>query len=259
MPRRPNVVFVLADSVAAYATGYAGAIRIVKTPNIDRLEKEERVTDGCRCRRVRYGNVLCRASLLTGQRATTHGIFLNDAHLPDDATTLSKVLAAAGYDTGIIGKWHLSGGGRFSFIPRSSGRDLNIGRAMERMHSLQSLVLLLGDTPEKTAWHALTMIAQTKDAQGYIKDHAKSEKPFLLCLWWGPPHNPYESCRSDSRILQPTRRSCNCGRSMFLRQSADATCGKHPSAITGITLPLDQRSVIWEDTEGCGASTRIRF
>ena len=59
-----------------------------------------------------------RASLLTGQRPLTHGVFLNDVPLRPDAVTIAKVLGKAGYDTGYIGKWHLNGDGRSTFIPR---------------------------------------------------------------------------------------------------------------------------------------------
>src|SRR5881394_331459 len=88
-PKRPNVVFVLADQWRAAATGYAGDPN-VKTPNLDRLES----------RSINFTHAVsgypvcspCRASLLTGQRPITHGVFLNDAHLADDALTLAKVM-----------------------------------------------------------------------------------------------------------------------------------------------------------------------
>src|ERR1043166_3296112 len=112
--RKPNVVFILADQWRACATGYAGDPN-VQTPNLDRLEAAS----------VNFTNAVsampvcspCRASLLTGQRPITHGVFINDAHLSDNAVTLAKLMSAAGYDTGIVGKWHLSGGGRLAFIP----------------------------------------------------------------------------------------------------------------------------------------------
>src|SRR5437763_11985407 len=92
--KRPNIVFVLADQWRAQATGYAGDPN-VKTPNLDRLERTS----------VNFTNAVssnpvcspCRASILTGQRSTTHGIFLNDAHLSDNARTLPKVLLENGY------------------------------------------------------------------------------------------------------------------------------------------------------------------
>ena len=95
--------------MALCATGYAGDPN-VKTPNLDRLEKQSadftKAVSAC---------PVCtpfRGSLMTGQRPTTHGLFLNDAHLSDNAVTLGKVLAANGYHTGYIGKWHINGRGR---------------------------------------------------------------------------------------------------------------------------------------------------
>src|SRR6516165_9634856 len=94
--RHPNILYLLADQWRAEATGYAGDPN-VKTPNLDRLAGQS----------VNFVNAVsgcpvcspCRASLLTGQRPWTHGVFLNDVHLADDAVTLAKVMAAAGYET----------------------------------------------------------------------------------------------------------------------------------------------------------------
>jgi arylsulfatase A-like enzyme len=187
--RRPNVVFVLADQWRACATGYAGDPNL-KTPNLDRLEAVS----------VDFTHAVsacpvcspCRASLLTGQRPSTHGIFLNDAHLADDAVTLAKVMSAAGYYTGIIGKWHLNGRGRLSFIPPENRQGFKYWKVMECTHDYNQS-FYYADTAEKMLWDGYDAMAQTADAQRYIKQHAKSEKPFLLCLWWGPPHNPYDT------------------------------------------------------------------
>src|SRR3954451_913574 len=95
---RPNVVFVMADQWRAQATGYAGDPN-VKTPNLDAFEKAsvnftQAVSSNPVCSP-------CRASILTGQRSTKHGIFLNDAHLAEEAQTLPKILAQNGYDTAL--------------------------------------------------------------------------------------------------------------------------------------------------------------
>jgi arylsulfatase A-like enzyme len=184
---RPNVVFVLADQWRASATGYAGDPN-VKTPNLDGLARES----------VNFVNGVsgmpvcspCRASLITGQRATTHGIFLNDAHLADEAVTLAKVMRAAGYETGMIGKWHLNGRGRLSFIPRENRQGFEYWKVMECTHEYNDS-FYYADGPDRLKWEGYDAIAQTGDARKYIEQHAKGEKPFLLCLWWGPPHNPY--------------------------------------------------------------------
>ena len=195
--RRPNVVFILADQWRAQAMGYAGDPN-VKTPHVDRLEAAS----------VNFTHAVsampvcspCRASLLTGQRPGTHGIFLNDAHLADDAVTLAKVMASAGYDTGMIGKWHLNGRGRLSFIPAANRQGFEYWKVMECTHDYNQS-FYYADTPEKLQWEGYDAIAQTADARRYIKEHAKGEKPFLLCLWWGPPHNPYGSAPKRFREM----------------------------------------------------------
>src|SRR5436190_9750684 len=172
--KRPNIVFVLADQWRAQAMGYAGDPN-VKTPNLDRLESVS----------VNFTHAVsglpvcspCRASLLTGQRATTHGVFLNDAHLRDDAVTFAEVLRSAGYDTGIIGKWHLNGHGRLSFIPREHRQGFDYWKVMECTHAYNNSYYY-GDGPEKLLWPGYDAAAQTDDAQAYIRQHSGSEKPF---------------------------------------------------------------------------------
>src|SRR5581483_4272682 len=115
LPKRPNVLIVVADQWRAESFGYAGNPD-VQTPSLDRLAGES----------INFSNAVSsvpvcspmRASLLTGQRALTHGVFLNDAPLSPGAVTMAKVLHAAGYDTGCIGKWHVDGHGRSAVIPR---------------------------------------------------------------------------------------------------------------------------------------------
>jgi arylsulfatase A-like enzyme len=194
---RPNVVFLLADQWRAQATGYAGDPN-VKTPQLDRLERES----------VNFTHAVssnpvcspCRASLLTGQRSTTHGIFLNDAHLADDARTLAKVMADAGYDTAMIGKWHLNGRGRLSFISPENRQGFQYWKAMECTHAYNHS-FYFADTPQRLQWPGYDAIAQTADARQYVREHAGSGKPFLLCLWWGPPHNPFDTAPPQFKAM----------------------------------------------------------
>ncbi|MCL5270644.1 MAG: sulfatase-like hydrolase/transferase, partial [bacterium] len=120
--RRPNILYLFADQWRAKAMGYAGDPN-VRTPNLDRLEKES----------LHFVNAVSvcpvctpyRAALMTGRYPTSTGMFLNDAYLPDEEVCLAEVLAAAGYATGYIGKWHLDGHGREAYIPpqRRQGWD----------------------------------------------------------------------------------------------------------------------------------------
>ena len=109
---KPNVIILLADQWRAQATGYAGDPN-VKTPNIDQLASQS-----INFRNAVSGMPVCcpfRASLMTGQRPLTHGVFMNDVQLDTNAVSIGKVFAAAGYQTGYIGKWHLDGRGRLQF------------------------------------------------------------------------------------------------------------------------------------------------
>jgi len=195
--RPPNVVVVLADQWRAEAFGYAGNPDI-RTPNLDRLQRE-----GVQFINAVSGMPVCcpmRASLLTGQRPLTHGVFLNDVPLNAEATTIAEVLAAAGYDTAYIGKWHVDAHGRSSFIPRERRQGFDYWKVLECTHDYNHSAYY-ADGPEKLYWEGYDAIAQTKDAQQYLRDHAQSPKPFILVLAWGPPHDPYFTAPEKYRAL----------------------------------------------------------
>jgi arylsulfatase A-like enzyme len=193
--RPPNVLIVIADQWRAQAFGYAGDAN-ARTPNIDRLAGES----------VSFFNAVStvpvcsptRASLLTGQRALTHGVFLNDAPLSPDAVTIAKVLKQAGYDTACIGKWHVDGHGRSEFIPAERRQGFDYWKVLECTHDYNNS-FYYADGTEKLKWEGYDAIVQTDDAQNYIRDHAHSPKPFFLLLSWGPPHNPYQTAPARYR------------------------------------------------------------
>jgi arylsulfatase A-like enzyme len=193
----PSIVFIVADQWRAQAFGFAGDPN-VKTPNLDRFERE------CvNFTQAVAGMPVCsptRATLLTGQRPQTHGIFLNDVPLDTGAVTLPKVLKAGGYDTGCIGKWHINGQGRSNFIPRERRQGFDYWKVLECTHDYNNSAYY-ADGPEKRKWKGYDAIAQTRDAQRYLKGRPKSEKPFLLWLAWGPPHNPYETAPEKYRKM----------------------------------------------------------
>jgi arylsulfatase A-like enzyme len=194
---RPNVLFVIADQWRASAFGYAGDPN-VKTPNLDRLAAQS----------VNFINAIAgmpvccptRASLITGQRPLTTGVFLNDARLSTNAVSIAQVFGRAGYDTGYVGKWHLDGGPRTDYIPRERRQGFDYWKVLECTHDYNHSIYY-GDEPVKRLWPGYDAITQTRDAQQYLRDHARSSKPFLLFLAWGPPHNPYHTAPAKYRAL----------------------------------------------------------
>lgn len=196
-PRRqpPNIVLVLADQWRAQATGYAGDPN-VKTPHLDRLQREAVSFRHA----ISTVPVCCpaRATILTGQRALTHGVFLNDVPLSPEALTLAEVLQTAGYQTGYIGKWHLDGQGRSSFIPRERRQGFDYWKVLECTHNYNRSSYY-ADGPEKLLWQGYDAIAQTDDAQAYLRTRAQTGRPFFLYLSWGPPHDPYQTAPEKDR------------------------------------------------------------
>ncbi len=199
-PEKPNILFVIADQWRAQAFGFAGDPN-VQTPHLDALEHES-----VNCINAISGVPVCspaRASMLTGQRALTHGVFLNDVPLDSNAVTLAKVLKDAGYDTGYIGKWHINGGGRSEFIPRERRQGFDYWKALECTHAYNQSYYY-ADGPEKLAWKGFDAIAQTDDARAYLRGRAKQDKPFVLFLAWGPPHDPYQAAPAQYRAKYQT-------------------------------------------------------
>ena len=198
--RKPNVVFVFADQWRAQATGYAGDPN-VRTPHLDKLAKGS----------VNFANaVSCspvcspyRASLMTGRYPLSHGVFMNDVHLNDDAVSIAEVFNEAGYCTAYIGKWHLDGHGRSSYIPRERRQGFQFWKVLECTHAYNKSPYY-ADGEEKLTWDGYDALAQTREAQRYIREET-TDKPFALFLSWGPPHNPYQTAPEEYKRLYDAR------------------------------------------------------
>jgi arylsulfatase A-like enzyme len=114
---------------------------------------------------------------------------------------LAKELKTAGYDTACVGKWHIDGSGsRSAFIPRERRQGFDYWKVLECTHAYNNSPYY-ADGPEKLKWDDYDAIAQTRDVQQYLKDHAKARNPFLMWLAWGPPHNPYETAPPKYRAM----------------------------------------------------------
>jgi arylsulfatase A-like enzyme len=177
--KRPNIVFIFSDDHAYQAIGaYNDPRRLIETPQIDRLARE-----GMRFDRCVVPNSICgpsRASVLTGKYSHRNGFYNNtNSRFDGSQTTFPKLLHAAGYQTAVIGKWHL--------VSDPTGFD--------EWHIL----------PGQGAYYNPPMIHNGKRVQheGYTTDlitdfsidwlkNRDRSKPFLLMCQHKAPHREWE-------------------------------------------------------------------
>jgi arylsulfatase A-like enzyme len=106
-PKQPNILFIFCDDLTCQAiSAYGESRNLLQTPAIDRLAAE-----GTRFDRCLVTNSICgpsRATILTGKYSHRNGFYNNsNSRFDGSQQTFVKLLQQSGYQTGIVGKWHL--------------------------------------------------------------------------------------------------------------------------------------------------------
>ena len=175
---RPNIVFIFSDDHAYSAiSAYGDARKLVQTPNIDRLARE-----GMIFHRAMVPNSICgpsRACVLTGKYSHANGFYDNNRGRFDGSQqTMPKLLQAAGYQTAVIGKWHLvSDPTGFDYWDILPGQGIYYNPPMIRM----------GEKLKREGY--ITDII-TDLSLDWLKKRDKS-KPFLLMAQHKAPHREW--------------------------------------------------------------------
>src|SRR5688572_30709772 len=224
---RPNIVVIVGDDMGYADIGIHGSDEI-PTPHLDAL-----AADGVRCTSGYVSGPYCsptRAGLLTGRYQTRFGHEFNpggggrrrrqraqgqaqqqgprqrrrqaegsggqrqNIGLPTSETTIADRLKAAGYKTGLVGKWHLGNADRFH--PQRRGFDEFFG-FLGGAHSYfpgQGAAILRGTTPVEEKEYLTYALG--REAVDFIDRHR--EEPFFLYLAFNAVHTPMHA--TDGRL-----------------------------------------------------------
>jgi len=192
---RPNIVVILADDLGWKDLGYKGGPE--QTPNIDRLAHS-----GLRLEHF-YTYPLCsptRSALLTGRNPIRFGLAYSVVRpwayygLPLSENLISESFRKAGYQTAIIGKWHL-GHSNKKLLPASRGFDHFYGHvngAIDYNTHLRDTGLDWQRNGESIAETGYSTDLFAAEAVRWLNQRDKS-KPFFLYLPFNAPHSPLQA------------------------------------------------------------------
>lgn len=200
---QPNILFIMSDDHCAQAIGAYGSrlATLNPTPTIDRLAAE-----GMRFENAFCTNSICtpsRASIMTGQYSQANGVLTLDERLPPERHDLAIEMKKAGYQTAMIGKWHLKDEpAHFDYYKVLPGQGKYFDpefREKGKGPWRQNVVKHQGHSSDVITDIALEFFGSRRDA----------DKPFFMMLHYKAPHDMfeyaprYESYLADTEIPEP--------------------------------------------------------
>lgn len=179
-PQPPNIVFIFSDDHAYQAiSAYGGRLAdIAPTPNIDRL-----ATEGMLFQHCYVTNSICapsRAVIQTGKHSHINGVLDNGNIFDGTQQTFPKILSAAGYETAMIGKWHL----------KSEPVGFNYFDVLPGQGHYYNPEFINKDGKYTEQGYVTDII--TDKAIGWLKEQRSPDKPFMVMIQHKAPHREWE-------------------------------------------------------------------
>ncbi len=215
---KPNIIFIMSDDHTSQAVGaYGGRLaKLNPTPTIDTLAAEGVVLENAFAH-----NAICtpsRACIMTGQYSVINGCLTLNEKLPAERQYLSMEMKKAGYQTAVVGKWHLKERpSTFDYFKVLPGQgfyfdpvffESGVKGKIERPNPYNpNRSLKFGPDAVEMTGHSTDCIADS--ALEWLQDKRDPSKPFFLKLHFKAPHDyfeyapRYESYLADVDIPEP--------------------------------------------------------
>lgn len=210
--KQPNIVFIFSDDHAPNAIGAYGS-KINQTPNLDRIAKEGALFHNSFC-----ANSICgpsRACILTGKHSHKNGFLRNGNRFDPNQTTFPRLLQDVGYQTAMIGKWHLA----------SDPVGFDYWEVLPGQGSYYNPDFLTMDGQRKRYEGYCTDII-TENALAWLKKAQAAERPFMMMCQhkaphrnWSPPPRYYDLYKGKVVPEPETLFDDYSGRSKLLKEN----------------------------------------
>jgi len=196
-PRQPNILFIMADDHTTQAVGAYGSRLAVldPTPHIDTLAE-----GGMRFDRVYCNNSICvpsRASIITGQYSQRNGITVLSGSIPPERQYLAIEMKKAGYQTAMVGKWHLAAEpAAFDYYCVLPGQ----GKYFDPVFRVRGEKRWPGNLITKTGQHSSDAV--TDVSLQWLRNGRDKTKPFFLMHHFKAPHDMFQNAKRYDDYLE---------------------------------------------------------
>ena len=199
---QPNILFIMSDDHAAHAIGaYGGRLaELDPTPNIDRLAREGARLANCFCT-----NSICtpsRATIMTGQYSHLNGVTTLSGSVPPARQTLALQMKRAGYETAMVGKWHLKQEpAAFDYYSVLPGQ----GSYFNPVFRVRGPQPWPGNTIRMAGYDSVhSSDAITNISLRWLRTRKAKDKPFFLMHHFKAPHDNFENAERYDWLYEDT-------------------------------------------------------